>query len=175
MNIKTIDAGKQDAVVEILKNAMSTKVGLTMVTEPDMRKTGNPFYGNIVKVSEVTGHIGGSYENSLNNQLERESKDRTFEAKPAIWFKYLEGNRVVGTNKFKPMEKLYFAVKVESCTSSIYVDKATGIIVDKDLVAPFLTAKTAPATQECVDKKVVWRTVGVGSIQSMRVAGVIIE
>ena len=61
-------------------------------TVPAMRKTGNPFHGNVFKVADVNIQAGFEYINSVNNQLSREGKTPDAEAKPRKW-----GQRIKGT------------------------------------------------------------------------------
>lgn len=59
-------------------------ISIVALTEPEMRKTGNPYAGQIRKLSKVSGFVAG-YENMVNNQLAREGSQLSFTAKPRKW------------------------------------------------------------------------------------------
>jgi hypothetical protein len=69
-----------EEMVNILNDVEhSTPIFVMMETSVRMNKTGNPFYNKIIK--ETTGRyfIGNDYENRVNNNMEREGMDRSFE------------------------------------------------------------------------------------------------
>jgi hypothetical protein len=59
-------------------------VSLQYVTEPKLTPEGKAKFGNVTKIANVGGMVGYVYENSVNNQLEREGKEREFMAQP-LW------------------------------------------------------------------------------------------
>ena len=73
-------------LAEILaKQNAATFVTFTALTEPEMRKTGNPYAGKVRKLSRVNGVIG-DYESAVNRQLAREGNAQLhFTAQPRKW------------------------------------------------------------------------------------------
>jgi hypothetical protein len=65
-------------------NKGAQPVSIQYVTEPRLTAEGKKRFGNITKIANVGGMVGYSYENSVNNQLERENKEREFMAQP-LW------------------------------------------------------------------------------------------
>jgi hypothetical protein len=65
-------------------NKGAQPVSIQYVTEPKLTKEGKLRFGTVTKIANVGGMIGYSYENSVNNQLERENKEREFMAQP-LW------------------------------------------------------------------------------------------
>jgi hypothetical protein len=57
-------------------------VGIVTVTEPKMRKTGNQFYGRIMKITEANVFANCDYQDRVNRQLVREGKEANFVAGP---------------------------------------------------------------------------------------------
>lgn len=57
-------------------------VGIVTVTEPKMRKTGNEFYGRIMKITVANVFANCDYSARVNRQLEREGKEANFTAGP---------------------------------------------------------------------------------------------
>jgi hypothetical protein len=65
-------------------NKGAQPVSIQYVTEPKLTKEGKALFGTVTKIANVGGMIGYNYENSVNNQLERENKEREFMAQP-LW------------------------------------------------------------------------------------------
>ena len=67
-------------LVEILwKVEKQTFCNIVTETNVRMNKTGNPYHNKITKKSIQNVMIGTTYENRVNNNLEREEKERNFE------------------------------------------------------------------------------------------------
>ena len=73
-------------LIEMLRNWNfgAQPVSLQYVTEPKLTPEGKAKFGNVVKIANVGGMVGYVYENSVNNQLERENKEKDFVAQP-LW------------------------------------------------------------------------------------------
>lgn len=60
-----------DELTEVLKTIKKGTFGyLHMVTTPKMRKTDNPYFGRITKVTKGNVYIGGNYEKRVQNETE---------------------------------------------------------------------------------------------------------
>jgi len=58
----------QETLLTVLYNIKgATFVQIKTITEPDMRKTNNPYCGNILKESDSNVMLGFNYENIVNN------------------------------------------------------------------------------------------------------------
>ncbi len=55
-------------------------VGIVTRTEPKMRKTGNEFYGRVMKITEANVFANTNWEDRVNRQLGREHKESNFVA-----------------------------------------------------------------------------------------------
>jgi len=55
-------------------------VGIVTRTEPKMRKTGNQYYGRVIKITEASVFANVKYEDRVNRQLGREHKEPAFVA-----------------------------------------------------------------------------------------------
>jgi hypothetical protein len=66
--VKVMDSVKSGTIVRVKSR--------TPVT--NWNKTGNPYYGKVFKTSEGIGMIGNVYETRINNNLEKEGKDKDF-------------------------------------------------------------------------------------------------
>ena len=146
---------------EIGKVACSA-ISIDIESEPRMRKTGNPFMG-VTKSVTLNGLLGSKYSNIVNNQLGREDKNLDFQAQRPAWFEYLTDSKVLGTNRNKPMETIYLAMKVQGSSTPIY--RLNGQDIPVQDLREFLYDSTKPHTQSNLDTEVVWRTVKLSSIE----------
>jgi hypothetical protein len=66
-------------LVEILKTQkIGTFAFIKIETVLKMNKTNNPYFGLITKKSEIRILLGSNYQNRVNNNLEKESKESNF-------------------------------------------------------------------------------------------------
>lgn len=100
---------------------------------------------NIKKIANVNCFLGAIYENSVNNELEREGKERDFIAKP-LWNG--KGQRVNGVLAFHPEKNEYYlSIKPQRTLKSIFFDTEKLDIVSKDAISNFLKPYVAPENQ----------------------------
>jgi hypothetical protein len=150
-------------IISGIKTALP--VSMDLVSNPsNMRKTNNPF-AHAMKHTTISGMIGMSYENGVNNQLGREGKTMDFEAQKPSWM-VTSGMKNLGANK--DGTKLYLPIKVQSCSKSVYI--ADGVDVTEQ-VKPFIRETSAPTTQDDLTNKVIWRTPALDSIVKIRMLG----
>jgi len=161
--MKTI---KRSELIERLKqtDASASFVSIESETEPRMRKTDNPFFGSVTKMSEVRGIINFHYANAVNNQREREGVEEMFEAQPRVW-----GERIDKTPLVKHKGSFYIEMKVEDVKDSKFVDN-DGNEVSRDKLKPFLYENKKPSTQG-TEKIIFIRDYKVDSIKKIRMYG----
>ena len=150
-----------DQAVELVQGVKCTAVSLDIETEPKMRVTGNPFLG-VKKINAISGLIGFIYQNSCNNQLNREDKEQDFVPQPRKWG-VLDGNLV------RHDGKIYVQIKVQSSDTPVYM--LNGRRIDKSELTPFLVVSKKPHTQDNMDKEVVVRDVNMDNIRAIRMLG----
>lgn len=66
-------------------------VHITTLTDVRMNKTGNPFYGRVQKMTSVGVSFNRSYENSVNNKIEKNGGERTFKSEPLPYGEWIKG------------------------------------------------------------------------------------
>lgn len=145
-------------------------VSIVALTEPEMRKTGNPYAGLIRKLSKVSGFIAG-YENMVNNQLAREGKDQlTFTAKPRKW-----GERVslALVRHVKDGETRYYVTLCPKHAKPFYLVRTNaGFLapIAKALFEAFLPPYRAPDNQG-TDKPIEPRDYNLANVASFAIGG----
>lgn len=151
--------------IELIEKINSIKgasmVSIDIVSEPRMRKTDNPYLGATKSVT-LSGVINFNYENSVNNQLERENKERDFESQSRSWGTH-EGNLITHKGEY------YLSIKVQNSSQPVYIYE--GHQLEKAAVEPFLYESRKPHTQENVEKEIVVRDVKISNIKSFRAFG----
>lgn len=150
-------------------------VTLLTCTEPNLRKTNNPYFGRVQKYSRVNGVVGFNYERAVNSQRQREADPQTveeaeavptFHALPRKW-----GQRIWGTALVEHKDNLYVEIKVERKIEHFYV--VDGKLADDKQFAEiesFLQKKLPNVRQE-VEREVELRDYKLENVRAVRVAG----
>jgi hypothetical protein len=147
-----------------------TFITVVTVTEPDMRKTDNPFYGRVKKVLKMRGSVCFNYNNSVGNQRDREGLEREAWSKGTGWSRPITRPDGTLTPFCEHKEKggLYLWFKQDATLSSdLYLD---GEKIESEKLAPWLTVKK-PNTNQGVDKPVEPRAVTWENVQAVSVNG----
>lgn len=155
---------------ELKDNLMNMKGGANIVsivtkTTPRMRKTDNPFYDKVEKVSKVNGIINWRYSNAVNNQRKREGKEDDFQAVERRW-----GQRIKGTPLVEHKGKYYLEMKVERKLNSEYIHKEKGEKLDMEQLGAFLYTNSSSKRQN-LEKEVVLRDYKLDSIDTIKMNG----
>lgn len=157
-----------DELVEHVKNLKgTTAISFDAVTDARLKKTGNPIPLPCAKWSKVNGMIGYNYENSVNNQREREGSERDFDAAPRQWGTRIHPCVVEHKGNF------YLTVKIERVLEQPRYFDANGKEREIMEVKPFLPSKGA--TRQGVEKEVIHREYGIENIRNLRMGGKRIE
>ena len=109
-------------MIDLLKSIKgATIVGLTTKTEVRMRKSGNPLASSKVeKLTSKTCQFGYSYENAVNNRLDKIGSDNEFKAKRLKYGKWLIPNKVI-THKGKFYARFY-TMENAGCSTIFFVN-----------------------------------------------------
>ncbi len=76
---------RADFIKLLGEQTTSTFINIFTTTVPAMTKTNNPFFGQVVKKSEINCQINFNYENGVNRVRIKENKKPTFKAGPRQW------------------------------------------------------------------------------------------
>ena len=163
--------------VETTVKAISSLVkGTTMVTvscetEPKMNKTGNPFFGLIVKKQAMNGVVGFDYEAAVNRLAEKEGAEAR-EAKPRVWG-VLTADRIFVEHK----GNYYLRMKVQSSCGEgpKYYSKETGEEISKDLLKPWMPERKKSSTQSDLTGEVVERDIALSNVRELKIKGLTLK
>jgi len=156
-----------DQLIIMLESLDSAKiVSFIAKTIPQMRKTGNPYYGDIIKLANVNGVINWCYADAVNRQRIREGRRPTFEPLPRAW-----GHRIPGQPFVEHNGNLYLEVKIEGLNEeSQYFYKGRRIQFSK--IEEFLIKKHEGSRQG-VENPIILRDYNVFTIQTFSMDHVI--
>mgnify|MGYP000944913745 CR=1 FL=1 len=114
-------------------------VSIQYITEPKLNKEGKQIFGNVTNFANVGGMVGYCYENSVNNQLEREQKEKDFVSKPLWNGKGKRINLAISTHVEKGT--FYLTYKAQQTFKSFHFDANMNLIPYSALKPYFPDAK----------------------------------
>jgi hypothetical protein len=143
----------------------NTFVTISTDTEPAMRKTNNPYYGLVRKLTTLNGMIGFDYPANVNKLAASEGKEER-NAKPRSWGEVSPCKRFIFHKG-----AVYLRFRSEKCLEApVYL--MDGQEIAKALLDPFLTVKTKSSTQADLDGEIVVRDFSLASIKTITFRGV---
>jgi hypothetical protein len=165
--MKVVTAGQLEQVIE---GAVKGTTAVSVVSETQVRmvkkhrETGeaNPFLGAI-KRQKKNGMIGFDYQNSVNNQAEREDKGER-EAKSRAWG-VLSESRLFVHHKGAS----YLQLKLQSVTDTVYL--LDGVEVAEADIKPYLSASSKSSTQADLEKQVIVNDIKLENIKALTMMG----
>jgi len=101
------------------------------VTQPKLTKEGKIIFGEVTKIANVGGMIGYNYENSVNNQLERENKEREFMAQQLWKGKGKRLSTALATHTEKGT--FYLTYKAQQTFKSFHFDSSLNLISNSEI------------------------------------------
>jgi hypothetical protein len=155
--VETISVERLEEILGAV--SFRTNVILVALTEPEMRKTNNPYLGRVQRRSRRLCTIGLSYQDAVNEARILEGKPAGFVAKPRK-----SGVRVGDSPLLDFNGKLQLEVIVlQDLESEWLVD---GQPTPKDVLEPWLP-DSGTATRQDLQNPVVYRTFHLTSIREM--------
>ena len=156
-----------------LKALFDTRKGAQIVTlvthtAPNMRKTNNPFYGRVIKVSKVNGVVNFNYANSVERQRLREDHpEPEFTPEPRAW-----GVHIPHTPFIEHKGETYLEMKVERSVEApeYFIDGEPANAEQVAAMKEFITKGKQALTQE-TEKEVIVRDYKVSNLRAIKIGG----
>ena len=141
----------QKQLREVLLSFKGAKIA-TIITEtvPDMKKTKNPYYGDVVKLTRANVMINTSYSNAIAKKAATQldpalAKKMQPVVQPRTW-----GKRVDNTCFITHKDNTYLELRFNSKNPKVvYLNNNTGNEIESDLITPFLTKSAAQVIPVC--------------------------
>jgi len=141
---------------------------LQYVTSPKINKEGKARFGEVTKIANIGCMIGYKYENSVNNQRERENEIADFMAKQFWNGKGKRLSTALSTHIEK--ESFYLTYKMQQSFKAFHFDTVLNFI-PVALLKPYFP-KSDPAKYQGVEKAVYHREIGIENIRKLKFKGV---
>ena len=157
-------------LIEMLRNWNfgAQPVSIQYVTSPKLTKEGKNTFGAITKIANIGAMIGYKYENSVNNQREREGELKDFLSQPLWKGKGKRLSTALSTHVDKGT--FYLTYKKQQTFRSFHFDSALNFI-PTSMLRPFFPTYDAGKYQG-VDKPVYHREISVNNVRKLKVRGV---
>ena len=134
------------------------------VSSPKLNKEGKAEFGEITKIANVGIMLGYNYENSVNNQRERENELRDFMAQKLWRGKGKRLSPALAIHEEKGTH--YMSYKLQQTFKSFYFDSVLNFI-PKSLLKPFFPQYDTAKAQG-VEKAVYHREIKVENIRKLK-------
>ena len=142
-------------------------VSIQYVTTPKLVKAGKEKFGNVTKIANIGAMVGYKYENSVNNQRERENEIRDFMSKPLWGGKGKRLSTALSTHVEKGT--FYLTYKKQQTFKSFHFDAVLNFI-PMAILKPYFTPYTPPKNQG-VEKVVHHREISLENVRKLKFKG----
>ena len=157
----------EELLVLLMNVEKPTFTNIVSEVFPKMNKTGNPYFGKVVKKSKGNYFIGGSYEDMVNNRMEKEGMEPTFESKECSVGEHI--SKCVQYNDNTKKHYLQYFTFPTSKPSSTF--EFEGNEIDKQLFESFMVKKSENSRQP-QDNKHTPQSLTITNIKEISLSGV---
>lgn len=134
---------QQELLTLLMNVEKPTFTNIVSEVVPKMNKTGNQYFGKVVKKSKGNYFIGGSYEDMVNVRMKTEGMEPTFESKECSVGSHIT-KCVQYNDNTKKHYLQYFTFPTSKPKSSFEFE---GNEIDKQLLESFLVKKSEKSRQ----------------------------
>lgn len=162
--MKTINVNQ---LVNLLNGVtVETPAKIVTETEVKMKKTNNPYYGEVKKRTTSNVLLSFNYENEVNRERAKEGKEFDFQAKERAWGAKL-GNTPIITNN----GQLYLSVRFLKSEGSTFSHNDQAI--DKSVLTEWLQESNSNAAGQGLNtqNEVVVRTYKIVNVKEITLNG----
>lgn len=150
MTKQTMTINEQELFELLMNVERPTFTHIVSVTEPKMKKTGNPYFNGVTKKSKGNYFIGGTYQDMVNIRIGKEGFEEQFISKDCTIGVKVEGSKCLQFNENHNRHYLqYFIFSTSKIKSEYFFE---GNTIDKVLLEDFLTKKSKTSRQPQEDK-----------------------
>jgi len=167
MKKETKKITQQELLTLLMNVEKPTFTNIVSEVFPKMNKTGNPYFGKVVKKSKGNYFIGGSYEDMVNNRMEKEGMEPTFESKECSVGEHI--SKCVQYNDNTKKHYLQYFTFPTSKPSSTF--EFEGNEIDKQLFESFMVKKSENSRQP-QDNKHTPQSLTITNIKEISLSGV---
>lgn len=154
-----------DQLVEMLKNWNygAQPVSIQYATTPRLTKEGKAKFGQVTKLANIGAMVGYSYENSVNNQREREHQLKDFMSQPLWKGKGKRLSTALSTHTEKG--KFYLTYKKQTTFRSFHFDQTLQYVANEVIKAFF---PQSDYSHQGLNKPVYHREIAVENVKKLK-------
>ena len=167
MKKETKKITQQELLTLLMNVEKPTFTNIVSEVFPKMNKTGNPYFGKVVKKSKGNYFIGGSYEEMVKTRMEKEGMEPTFESKECSVGEHI--SKCVQYNDNTKKHYLQYFTFPTSKPSSTF--EFEGNEIDKQLFESFMVKKSENSRQP-QDNKHTPQSLTITNIKEISLSGV---
>ena len=167
MKKETKKITQQELLTLLMNVEKPTFTNIVSEVFPKMNKTGNPYFGKVVKKSKGNYFIGGSYEEMVKTRMEKEGMEPTFESKECSVGEHI--SKCVQYNDNTKKNYLQYFTFPTSKPSSTF--EFEGNEIDKQLFESFMVKKSENSRQP-QDNKHTPQSLTITNIKEISLSGV---
>ena len=167
MKKETKKITQQELLTLLMNVEKPTFTNIVSEVFPKMNKTGNPYFGKVVKKSKGNYFIGGSYEEMVKTRMEKEGMEPTFESKECSVGEHI--SKCVQYNDNTKKHYLQYFTFPTSKPSSTF--EFEGNEIDKQLFESFMVKKSENSRQP-QDNKHTPQSLTITNIKEISLGGV---
>ena len=167
MKKETKKITQQELLTLLMNVEKPTFTNIVSEVFPKMNKTGNPYFGKVVKKSKGNYFIGGSYEEMVKTRMEKEGMEPTFESKECSVGEHI--SKCVQYNDNTKKHYLQYFTFPTSKPSSTF--EFEGNEIDKQLFESFMVKKSENSRQP-QDNKPTPQSLTITNIKEISLSGV---
>ena len=167
MKKETKKITQQELLTMLMNVEKPTFTNIVSEVFPKMNKTGNPYFGKVVKKSKGNYFIGGSYEEMVKTRMEKEGMEPTFESKECSVGEHI--SKCVQYNDNTKKHYLQYFTFPTSKPSSTF--EFEGNEIDKQLFESFMVKKSENSRQP-QDNKHTPQSLTITNIKEISLSGV---
>jgi len=112
-----------------------------MLTKSKVDKSPNPYRDDVLKVRRYNGMVNFEYENSVNNQREREGGEKDFKVGQASYGTHVGDNRIIVEHE--DGIRKYVQFKLENVIEQHYEKISDGSLIDTQSLSDFFSDRPA--------------------------------
>ena len=167
MKKETKKITQQELLTLLMNVEKPTFTNIVSEVFPKMNKTGNPYFGKVVKKSKGNYFIGGSYEEMVKTRMEKEGMEPTFESKECSVGEHIS-KCVQYNDNTKKHYLQYFTFETSKPKSTFEFE---GNEIDKQLFESFMVKKSENSRQP-QDNKHTPQSLTITNIKEISLSGV---
>ncbi len=173
-----ITVSELSLILQKIDGSSPTAIFMVTRTDAKLKKTGNPYRDEVVlKSSSYIARVNVNYTNAVNNQLEREGKERDFQAQEnwhAKKYDSYNGCVAMKAEGDKKQEYLFFVTDRVKRNGFLLNGKQVKSQVEIETIKQFLPTYSAP-TNQGTEKAIQVQTIKLENISLLKLKGKIYE